>query len=82
MDSAAPGLLANYQIIRRNGAVVPFAPDKIAIAMMKAHGVTRLVIHKDLMSRDSLNYLVTAFRRDGDSVVFNGAGSTVFSLIR
>lgn len=32
--SATP--LANYQIIRRNGAVVPFEPDKIAIAMMKA----------------------------------------------
>ncbi len=28
--------LAHYQIIRRNGAVVPFAPDKIAIALMKA----------------------------------------------
>jgi ribonucleoside-diphosphate reductase alpha chain len=28
--------LANYQIIRRNGAVVPFAPAKIAVAMMKA----------------------------------------------
>ncbi len=28
--------LTGYQIIRRNGAVVPFAPDKIAIAMMKA----------------------------------------------
>jgi ribonucleoside-diphosphate reductase alpha chain len=26
----------NYQIIRRNGSVVPFAPNKIAIAMMKA----------------------------------------------
>ncbi len=25
-----------YQIIRRNGAVVPFAPGKIAVAMMKA----------------------------------------------
>ncbi len=33
-SSAAP--LTHYQIIRRNGAVVPFAPDKIAIAMMKA----------------------------------------------
>ncbi len=33
---AASPSLANYQIIRRNGAVVPFAPDKIAIAMMKA----------------------------------------------
>jgi ribonucleoside-diphosphate reductase alpha chain len=29
-------LLTHYQILRRNGAVVPFAPEKIAIAMMKA----------------------------------------------
>ncbi len=28
--------LAHYQIIRRNGAVVPFEPNKIAVAMMKA----------------------------------------------
>jgi ribonucleoside-diphosphate reductase alpha chain len=28
--------LTHYQIIRRNGAVVPFEPNKIAIAMMKA----------------------------------------------
>jgi ribonucleoside-diphosphate reductase alpha chain len=28
--------LASYQIIRRNGAVVPFEPSKIAVAMMKA----------------------------------------------
>jgi ribonucleoside-diphosphate reductase alpha chain len=27
---------SQYQIIRRNGAVVPFEPNKIAIAMMKA----------------------------------------------
>jgi ribonucleoside-diphosphate reductase alpha chain len=30
------GTLAHYQILRRNGAVVPFEPTKIAIAMMKA----------------------------------------------
>ena len=29
-------LLSNYQIIRRNGAVVAFEPNKIAVAMMKA----------------------------------------------
>jgi len=34
--AAAAGTLAHYQIIRRNGAVVPFEPHKIAIAMMKA----------------------------------------------
>jgi len=28
--------LAHYQIIRRNGAVVPFEPNKIAVAVMKA----------------------------------------------
>lgn len=32
--SATP--LNNYQIIRRNGSVVPFEPSKIAVAMMKA----------------------------------------------
>ena len=35
-EPAAPAMLAHYQIIRRNGAVVPFEPSKIAIAMMKA----------------------------------------------
>ena len=34
--SATGNALAHYQIIRRNGAVVPFEPNKIAIAMMKA----------------------------------------------
>src|SRR5438105_15385857 len=33
---AAPNPLAHYQIIRRNGAVVPFEPNQIAVAMMKA----------------------------------------------
>ena len=33
--AAAPAY-AGYQIIRRNGAVVGFAPDKIAVALMKA----------------------------------------------
>ncbi|WP_298927685.1 ribonucleoside-diphosphate reductase subunit alpha [uncultured Ramlibacter sp.] len=35
-QASATNPLANYQIIRRNGAVVPFEPNKIAIAMMKA----------------------------------------------
>ena len=33
---AASQNFAHYQIIRRNGAVVPFEPQKIAVAMMKA----------------------------------------------
>jgi ribonucleoside-diphosphate reductase alpha chain len=35
-SGAHAGSLAHYQIIRRNGAVVPFEPNKIAVAMMKA----------------------------------------------
>ncbi|MEK9802346.1 MAG: ribonucleoside-diphosphate reductase subunit alpha [Curvibacter sp.] len=35
-DNPAAAPLNNYQIIRRNGAVVPFEPSKIAVAMMKA----------------------------------------------
>ena len=33
---AATTPYGQYQIIRRNGAVVPFEPNKIAVAMMKA----------------------------------------------
>ena len=33
---ADPELLAQYQILRRNGSVVAFEPSKIAVAMMKA----------------------------------------------
>ncbi|MGI9150920.1 MAG: ribonucleoside-diphosphate reductase subunit alpha [Limnohabitans sp.] len=35
-DTENPTMLTHYQIIRRNGAVVPFEPAKIAVAMMKA----------------------------------------------
>ncbi|MBU0587477.1 MAG: ribonucleoside-diphosphate reductase subunit alpha [Gammaproteobacteria bacterium] len=35
-DTTASSPLAHYQIIRRNGAVVSFEPNKIAVAMMKA----------------------------------------------
>ncbi len=31
-----PSPLTSYQIIRRNGAVVPFEPNKVAVAIMKA----------------------------------------------
>ena len=35
-NNPVPHALNQYQIIRRNGAVVPFEPSKIAVAMMKA----------------------------------------------
>jgi len=34
--TATTQALSSYQIIRRNGAVVPFEPNKIAVALMKA----------------------------------------------
>ena len=34
--AASSSVFSHYQIIRRNGAVVPFEPSKIAVAMMKA----------------------------------------------
>ncbi len=34
--ATAANAFSQYQIIRRNGAVVPFEPSKIAVAMMKA----------------------------------------------
>ena len=34
--STAHSLIGQYQILRRNGSVFPFEPNKIAIAMMKA----------------------------------------------
>lgn len=34
--AAGNSVFAQYQIIRRNGSVVPFEPQKIAVAMMKA----------------------------------------------
>jgi len=35
-DAVSTNTLAHYQIIRRNGAVVAFEPNKIAVAIMKA----------------------------------------------
>ena len=35
-ESGSVNMLTHYQIIRRNGGVVPFEPNKIAVAMMKA----------------------------------------------
>jgi hypothetical protein len=43
LDELDGGPLAHYQIIRRNGAVVPFEPSKIAHAMMRAF----LAVHGD-----------------------------------
>ena len=40
----APSALDHYAIIRRNGCVVPFEPQRIAVAMMKAF----LAVHQTM----------------------------------
>ena len=46
--------LDHYQIIRRNGAVVPFEPEKIAVAVMKTfldvYGTTRNLLQKSIFA--------------------------------
>jgi hypothetical protein len=56
------------------------APD--AVRMMQTHGVSRLVIHNDLMSADSSRSLIGSLKGQGYPIVFNTRSSTVFSLIR
>jgi hypothetical protein len=55
-------------------------PKPEAIRLMKGNGVTRVVIHKDLMSADSANMLVSAFLVDGDSLLFVSPRSAVIAL--
>lgn len=55
-------------------------PKPEAIAMMQRNGVTRLVIHNDLMSADSSKLLVSSLRDQGFPIVFRTRNSTVFSL--
>jgi hypothetical protein len=56
------------------------APD--AIRMMQRHGVSRLVVHKDLMSVDSARSITAQLTAQGFPVIFATGSSTVFSLIR
>lgn len=57
-------------------------PRPEAIQVMATHGVSRLVIHKDLMSADSVHMIARELRSQGFPIVFDARGSTVFSLIR
>ena len=62
-QSALMSSLSQYQIIRRNGAVVPFEPAKIAVAMMKAflavHGTQGAASSSVRETVDQLTHTVT-----------------------
>lgn len=57
-------------------------PAPAAIQIMRTHGVSRLVIHKDLMSADSARVITSELNGQGFPIVFSTAASTVFSLLR
>ena len=65
MNDNAVSQMAHYQIIRRNGAVVPFEPEKIAHAMMTAF----LAIHRTQGTSEAasgvLSTAAVAFPRTG-----------------
>ena len=56
-------------------------PAPEAVRMMQQHGVTRLVIHNDLMSADSAHILSAALLSQGYAVVARTRSSTIFSLV-
>jgi hypothetical protein len=55
-------------------------PDSTARKLFVANGVTRLVIHKDLMPRDSGETLERAFIAEGYPLLFGSRQSAVFAL--
>ena len=57
-------------------------PAPAAIQMMQTHGVSRLVLHRDLMSADSASLITSEMTGQGFPVIFSTRGSTVFSLLR
>ncbi len=57
-------------------------PAMNAFALMRNSGVTRIVIHKDLMSADSSAFLIDALRHDGATIVFESRQSAVLAVMR
>lgn len=55
-------------------------PNPDAVRMMVSHGVSRVVLHSDLMSADSFDRLMRAFLSNGDSILFQSSGSVVMTL--
>ena len=55
-------------------------PDSASSALLKGHGVTRVVVHPALMPPGSGASLIQTFRRAGYPVVFAGREDLVFAL--
>lgn len=57
-------------------------PDSVALKLLVSHGVTRLVVHKDLYPRDSGEFVVRSLLAQKYPLLFNTKQSAVLSLMR
>ena len=53
-------------------------PDSSSMRILSDHGVSRVVIHKDLMARDSAENLVGELKQAGYPILFAGSDGVVF----
>ncbi len=57
-------------------------PDSSSMRILSDHGVSRVVIHKDLMPRDSSRNLVSELKHAGYPIVFAGSNGVIFGTAR
>ena len=57
-------------------------PDSASKALFVSHGVSRLVIHKNILPPDSGNALVRVFEAKGYPMLFNSELSAVFAILK
>ena len=57
-------------------------PDSSSMKILSDHGVSRVVIHRQLMTRDSSETLVSAIRNAGYPMLFAGSDGAVFGTVR
>ncbi|HUQ47512.1 MAG TPA: hypothetical protein VM053_04625 [Gemmatimonadaceae bacterium] len=74
--SMFPPVLESLRVATHN------LPAPAAIQIMRTHGVSRLVVHKNLMPADSAHLITSEMNRQGFPAIFNTGSATVFSLGR
>jgi len=57
-------------------------PDSSSMRILSDHGVSRVVIHKDLLPRDSAENLISELKHTGYPVLFTGSDGVVFGTER
>jgi len=57
-------------------------PDSSSMRILSDHGVSRVVVHRDLMQKDSAETLVRGIRDAGYPLLFAGSDGFVFGTVR